>query len=729
MSHFPHYFQVEQSDCGPTCLKIILQYYGKSCDLKYLRNLCDPTRAGVSMLDLVEAASQLSLKSTVLRATEAGLRMSAVLPCILHWKQDHFVVLYRISKRHFYISDPTYGKIRIDKESFNQYWKQDNDKGVLLTFSTTEDFRERQFPRTAFATTLGKTLGFYRRALRDQYRFLWVLIISLMAGSVIAYVFPQLMKKMVDSGVQGKNLSVLWTMLWFQVVLIISGSIFNFIRDWVRVELSMKVSRRMITDLLLKVVRLPVSFFDNGVPSSLYQRIEDQRRIEKFLSEEWVQAVFSLVLILLLSIQLFLFNVWVGLVFTFFTLLSLGWFLLFYRHRSQLDYSSFHTSAENHLLVNEMIAGMLEIKVNAAQQQKVKQWEALQTRIYGIKKRGLYLHAYEQSGVQVLTQLKNVGMNFLCAYWVIHQSMTIGTMLSVGYIIALISGSIDRLMIFLQSLQQSQLSFQRLDEIWQREDEVSINKSIPTGTLAHGFRFDNVSFRFAGAQQRNVLKNISFAIPAGKVTAIVGTSGSGKTSLLKLLLAFYQPQQGTIFLGLEPLQELDNNAWRKRCGVVMQDGYIFSGTIAENISLAEGSPDDARLMKALHIACLAPFVESLPMGYHTKIGKTGLELSGGEKQRILIARAVFKDPQYLFFDEATSSLDARTERQIMENLQAFYRGKTVVVIAHRLSTVRNADQIIVLEKGQIAGIGDHESLTREKGRYFELVRNQLELGQ
>jgi ATP-binding cassette subfamily B protein len=375
-----------------------------------------------------------------------------------------------------------------------------------------------------------------------------------------------------------------------------------------------------------------------------------------------------------------------------------------------------------------MIAGMMEIKINAAQYQKVKQWEVLQSRIYDIRKRGLYLHAYEFSGVQLLTQLKNLGINFLCVYLVIDHRLTLGMMMSIGYITGLIAGSMDRLIVFLQSLQQAQLTFQRLDEIWQQEDEVTPAK---TGLLPGGagsFYLDKISFKYGGSHQPFIFNDLSLKIPKGKITAIVGTSGSGKTTLLKLLLAFYNPQQGAIYLDDRHLEQMNNDEWRKQCGVVMQDGFIFSGTIAQNIALEEEAPNETMLEKAIQIACLSDLVAKLPMGFNTKIGKTGMELSGGEKQRILIARAVYKNPNYLFFDEATSNLDASNEKFIMHQLMNFFKGKTVVIIAHRLSTVKNADQIVVLEKGKITGNGNHEQLIKEGGTYLELIKNQLELG-
>lgn len=728
MRSFPHFFQIEYSDCGPTCLRIILKYYGKSCSLQYVRSLCEVTRAGVSLLDMVKAAERLCLQPTVIRASLQGLQREVQLPCVLHWNQEHFVVLYKITAKYFYISDPTYGRVRLKADEFIRCWMQENEKGIVMMLRPAEDFAGQIFPATNFLTTARRTISYYRSVLKDQRKFVWSLFGCLLLGTVISYIIPQTLKRMVDGGVLKNNLSIAFSMLWFQLALIIGGSLLNWVKDWVRVELSMEVSLRMVKALLFKMVRLPISFYDNGVPSHLYQRIEDQRKIEKFLSEEWVQAFFSLALIVTLNVQLFIFNTLVGLLFTFFTILSLCWFLIFYRRRSQLDYSSFQTSAENHLLVNEMIAGMMEMKINAAQHQKVKQWEGLQARIYDIRKRGLYLHAYEYTGVQLLTQLKNLGINFLCVYLVIGHQLTFGTMMSIGYITGLIAGSMDRLITFLQSLQQSQLTFQRLDEVWQREDEVTPVKTGLSPGVAAGFCFDNVSFKYGGSHQPYIFNDLSLGIPQGKVTAIVGLSGSGKTTLLKLLLAFYNPQQGSIRLNEQDLSLVNNDEWRGQCGVVMQDGFIFSGTIAQNIALGEETPNEKMLEKAITIACLTSLVNNLPMGYNTKIGKTGMELSGGEKQRILIARAVYKNPNYLFFDEATSNLDASNEKLIMQQLIDFFKGKTVVVIAHRLSTVKNADQIVVLEKGKITGLGDHNQLIQKGGTYLELIKNQLELG-
>ena len=496
--------------------------------MQYARSLFEVTRTGVSLLDLVKAAGKVSFLPTVIRTTLKGLQHEVQLPCIVHWNQEHFVVLYKVTDKYFFIADPTYGRTRLKAEEFARCWKQESDKGIVLLLKPDEDFSQQTFPDTHFLTTVKRTVTYYQLILKDQHKFVWSLFGCLFLSALISYIIPQTLKKMVDGGVSGNNLSVAFYMLWFQLALIVGGSLLNWLKDWVRVELSIEVSKRMVKALLFKIVRLPISYFDNGVPSNLYQRIDDQRRIEKFLSEEWVQAFFSLSLIVVLTIQLFLFNQLIGLLFTLFSMLAIGWFLIFYRRRSQLDYSSFQTSAENHLLVNEMIAGMMEIKINAAQHQKVKQWEVLQSRIYDIRKRGLYLHAYEFSGVQLLTQLKNLGINFLCVYLVIEHRLTLGMMMSIGYITGLIAGSMDRLIVFLQSLQQAQLTFQRLDEIWQQQDEVTPVKSGLALHRAGGFFLNKISFKYGGSHQPFIFNELSLKIPKGKITAIVGTSGSGK---------------------------------------------------------------------------------------------------------------------------------------------------------------------------------------------------------
>ncbi len=725
---FPHYSQLEYSDCGATCLKIILKYYKKKCSLNYLRELCETTRSGVTMSDLLSASEKLNFEAVSLLCTTSWLKENAVLPCIMHWKQEHFVVLYKISKDRFYVSDPAYGKIGLKQEVFENWWKEGNDRGIVLFMEPTDEFDNMKLPHSSAKDSMKRSFVYYREAIQNQHKTFAAILMVIMLGTLIIYIFPKTMQTIIDDGIKNSNVSLLWSVFGFQLALIFGQSLFNWVQGWLRVRASMSISIKMITQLLHKVVKLPIRFFDIKVPTDIFQRIDDQKHIEHFLSEQVLQTFFSVVITVCLGFRLFAYNVKIGLVFTLISLFSILWIFLFFRMKRQLDYTNFRLASENHNLVNEIIYGMVEIKINNAQNKKIEQWQHLQGKIFNLKKRTLQLGVYQSIGVQLLTQIKNISINFLCAYWVIQGDITLGMMLSIGYITGLLANPIDSLANFSQSIQEAQLAFTRLDEIRQRDNEAHPSQLLPPNG-PRSITLKDVSFKYDGGTQMNVLSDINIVFPKGKVTAIVGNSGSGKSTLLKLLLSFYNPQSGNIMLGDTRFEELNPDEWRKQCGIVMQDGYIFSGTIGENIAVGEGNPDMERLNNAARIACLDEYINRLPMKFNTKIGSTGTGISGGQKQRILIARAVYKNPTYLFFDEATSSLDANNEKKIMKNLDAFFENKTVVIIAHRLSTVKNADQIIVLENGSIVEMGYHETLTDRKGKYYELVRNQLELGQ
>lgn len=724
---FPHFSQLEYSDCGATCLKIILKYYKKKVSLNYLRDLCETTRVGVSMNGLQTAAQKLHFEVVSLLCTTSWLKENALLPCIIHWKQEHFVVLYKITATHFYISDPAYGKIKLKRELFENWWKEGNDKGIVLLLEPAAGFAEQVLPDIPFRAAIKRSLSYYKEATTNQRSLFMTIFGTICIGAVIVYLFPKSMQMIIDQGIEHKDFSVLWSIFLFQLVLIFSQNIFKWLQGWLSVKLNLNISLRMITQLLLKIIRLPVRFFDIKVPTDIFQRINDQKYIETFITDQLLQTFFSVTLAVFLTVRLFLYNTVVGIVFTSVSLFSIVWIFLFYKMRRQLDYTNFRLNSESQNLVNELIYGMVEIKINSAQDNKIGQWSELQKRIFSLKKKTLQLGVYQGIGVQLITQIKNIGINFLCAYWIIKGEMTLGAMLSIGYITGLLANPIESLSTFSQSVQDAQLAFARLDEIRQREDEARPGQLKPA-PAQKAITMNNVSFKYEGNEQTNVINELDITFPIGKVTAIVGSSGSGKSTILKLLLNFYKPQKGKLLLDETDFASLDPDEWRKQCGIVLQDGYIFSGTISDNIAIGESHPDIDRLWNAARIACLDDYIESLPMKFNTKIGNTGAGISGGQKQRILIARAVYKNPGYLFFDEATSSLDANNEMKIMKNLSSFFNGKTVVVVAHRLSTVKNADQIIVLEKGRIAETGNHESLIREKSKYFELIKNQLELG-
>lgn len=725
---FPHFSQLEYSDCGPTCLKIILKYYGKECQLSYLRELCTVTRSGINMGDIVVAARALHFSPAAFQTTVRGLRSNATLPCILHWRQDHFVVLYHISdKGIFYLSDPGFGRIKLPANEFENLWKGSNEKGVALFLTPNENFAQSALPVTSRWTEWKKSMIFLLGHLKvHRWKLLW-LALFLGASTSLAYIFPSTMQRLVDKGVVADNTTVVWGVLLFQCCILLGQIIFEWLRGLVGVHFSTQVSMQVVSQFLFKLIRLPVRFFDNRMSADILQRIEDQQRIELFLTQRVIQTLFSVILIIVLSIRLLHYNVGVFPLFVLLSMFSIGWIFLFQSHRKNIDYYNFRLAAENRNAQIELITGMREVKINNAQYSKISIWKKIQLEVYKLKIRSLRLNLYQVLGVNTITQLKNIAINAFCALWVIRGNLTMGEMLSIGYITGMLSSPLESLVEFFQAAQDAKISFDRIDEINSKEDENDATKIKPALPVK-GIHLKSVSFKYDGSHHPYVLKDLSLIIPAGMVTAIVGSSGSGKTTLLKLLLSFYHPQKGGVFIDDVNMRDINSDIWRSRCGIVMQDGYIFSGTIAENIALSDDNPDIEQLWFAARTACLSDFIKELPMQFNTKIGNAGADLSGGQKQRILIARAVYHNPDILFFDEATSSLDAKNEKDIMKNLNTFLAGKTVIVVAHRLSTVKNADQIIVLDGGQILEQGTHDELVSSRKKYFELIRNQLELG-
>jgi len=416
-------------------------------------------------------------------------------------------------------------------------------------------------------------------------------------------------------------------------------------------------------------------------------------------------------------------------VFLFGSILYALWVIIFMKKRKELDYKRFAQMADNQSNVIQLITGMQEIKLNNCEKQKRWEWERIQARLFKVSVKSLALNQYQQAGSMFINELKNIIISFMAAAAVIHGEMTLGMMMAVQYIIGQLNSPIAQLIGFMQSAQDAKISLERLSEIHEKEDEEKLeDPKLNLLPAKKNIVIEKLSFQYEGPHSEMVLNNIELKIPEKKITAIVGSSGSGKTTLIKLLLGFYAPIKGEITIGDTGLENFSQRMWRSTCGVVMQDGYIFSDTIAKNIAVSEEIVDKEKLLNAVKAANIQDFIETLPLSYNTKIGQDGHGLSQGQKQRILIARAVYKNPEFIFLDEATNALDANNERVIMDNLNEFFKGRTVVVVAHRLSTVKNADQIVVLEKGKIVESGNHQELTKKRGAYYELVKNQLELG-
>lgn len=725
--------QYDQMDCGPACLAMVASYYNKSFGLQYLRDKAFITREGVSLLGISLAATEIGFNtfSAKLKVNDFS---KDFLPCILHWNQNHFVVLYKITKCIFTgkimykIADPAHGFITLSEEKFKKSWISDGEKGVALFLEPTDDFFSQELPKEEKVSI--KYLLNYLKPYKKSMGWMFFL---LSLGTLITLIFPILTQKLIDDGVNQKNLSVITYILLAQLAFFIGSIVINIFRNWIMLVVGTKINIQIISDFLRKMLRLPIRFFDTKLMGDFNQRIQDHERIEHFLTSQSLLTVFSVITFTAFFGILWYYDFRILLTYMTLTVASVLWSFFWMRKRKVLDYHRFQQRSENQESIYEIINGVSEMKLNQFEDFKRREWEKIQQKLFTINIRILKLDQVQLSGFEFINQFKNILVTFLSAYFVVQGNMTLGELLGVSYIVGQMNSPVGQLISFFRSLQDAKLSLARLNEVQNHpEEEKESHKPFDNHELASekgSIIIENVSFQYEGPQSPYVLKDINLNIPRGKVTAIVGASGSGKTTLLKMLLKFYEPTKGKIKVNGLDIEDISPIELRKNCGVVMQDGFIFSDTIERNIATSDEKINEGQLKKALKIANIKSFVEELPLGLNTKIGTSGNGISGGQKQRILIARSVYKNPQMIFFDEATSALDAENERVIHDNLQSFFKGKTVIIVAHRLSTVKNADQIIVLKKGQIVEQGNHNELVSKKGEYFNLVKNQLELGE
>lgn len=721
---FPHFHQVESSDCGPTCLKIILKYYGKNCDLSFLRELTQITKVGSSLADLKHAGEILNFHVTPFKVNIKTLKEDVVLPCILHWEQDHYVVLYKIENNKFFISDPKFGKIVLRLNEFLRLWNK-NNIGFGLQLIPKVSFVNKTLPYKK--TIVPELLLFILQALKNQYQKIFWLCMLMFISTIIAYILPQTIKEMFNRGFSNNDTKVIFSIFFFQLFIFIGSTIVSVIQNIIGIHFSIQVSITLLRNLLNKIGKLPLYFFENKLYTDLLQKIEEQSKIEQLFSKHLISGFFSFLLLCALIFTLSTYNSIIALSILAFVIFSIAWIHFFFKRRKIIDYFSYKLNSENKNHLVEMLSGMVVVKLFNAQNEKIQQWDQLQSQIYKNKVKSLFLEQYQSNTIVVIQQLLALGVNFICTIWVIEHKLSIGEMISIGYIMGIISSPINSISSLFRSIQESKLVYERTLEIYNLNDESFGVESGNVKNLHGDIQVQNTYFKYLGAAQPMVLEDINFNIENAKITAIVGESGSGKTTLLKLLLGFYSPTNGNIYIGDQNLSETNLDWWRENCGVVMQDTFIFSGTIAENISMKKEISVEENLINACKIANIYEFITSLPMKFETIIGNAGVQLSGGQLQRILIARAVYKNPPVIFLDEATSALDAQNEKIIHNNLNEYFKGRTVLIIAHRLSTVKNADQIIVLKNGRITESGNHQSLISIKGEYYQLVKNQIEL--
>lgn len=728
MAKFPLYYQLDAMDCGPTCLRMIAKHYGKSYSVQVLRERSSITREGVSLLGISDAADSIGLKNVGARIGFEQLKNDVPLPCIAHWKQKHFVVVYKIKNDQIWVADPARGHITYTRDEFLNGWigtrANDEDMGLCLLLEPTPDFytfRDEKQNRNSFRFLLSY--------LKPYKKYMTQLILGLLLGSLFLLIFPFLTQAVVDIGINNNDLGFITLVLVAQLILFVSITSVEVIRSWILLHLSTRINISLISDFLIKLMKLPIGFFDSKLIGDLLQRIGDQSRIENFLTTSTLNILFSAINLIVFSVVLLIYSWQVFLVFLLGTLIYFLWIQLFMQKRRKLDYLRFEQRSRNQSKLIELINGIQEIKLNNCEKQKRWEWESIQAKLFRVNLKTLSLSQTQDQGAAFIMRLVTILVTFLAARLVINGEITLGAMLAITYIIGQLNGPIDQLLGFLQTAQDAKISLERFGEIHHEKNEEDTDAEQIT-ELPHNksISINQLAFQYEGPRSPYVLRDIDLEIPEGKTTAIVGTSGSGKTTLMKLVLGFFNPVEGDISIGNAKLKNISGSFWRGKCGVVMQDGFIFSDSIAKNIAVGEEFIDKTRLYQAVDMACIREFIEELPLGYNTKIGQEGIGLSQGQKQRILIARAIYKQPEYLFFDEATNALDAQNERKVNENIGAISKGKTTVIIAHRLSTVKKADQIVVLDKGRIIERGTHTALIKEKGKYYELVKEQLELG-
>lgn len=726
---FPFYPQLESVDCGPACIRMIAKYYGYNYSIQYLREHTFITREGVSMLGISDAAESIGFRTMGVRISLEQLRTEVPLPCILHWNQWHFVVCYKIKNGKYYIADPASKKVTFNEKEFERCWcsslVEGKDTGAALLLQPGPEFYDRK----EMEVRNDRKFSFFFRYLTPYKRELFQLILGMLTASLLQLIMPFLTQSLVDTGIRDSNLSFITLILIAQLVIFIARLSVDFIRSWILLHVNSRINIALISDFLAKLMRLPLHFFDTKMVGDIMQRIGDHNRIESFMTGSSISTLFSFVNFIVFGFVLAYYDLTILGLFLLGNGLYVAWILAFMKYRRELDIKRFAQASGEQSNLFQLITGMQEIKLNNCETEKRWQWERIQVKLFKISIKGLALEQYQQLGSVFFNQTTNILISFLAARAVVSGDMTLGMMMSLTYIVGQLTAPIEQFIGFARSFQDAKISLERLGEIHQREDEEqTLGMKVTSLPDNRTLQIENLSFSYDGADRDYVLDAINLTIPHHKVTAIVGASGSGKTTLIKLLLGFYEPNKGSIKVGDQLLKNINPHVWRAHTGCVMQDGFIFSDSIAKNIAVGAEVIDKERLLHAVKVANIRDFIDSLPLGYNTKIGMEGNGVSQGQRQRILIARAVYKNPEFIFLDEATNALDANNEKEIMEHLHRFYQGRTVVVVAHRLSTVKDADNIVVLDKGHVVEEGTHEELTARRGVYYKLVKNQLELG-
>lgn len=714
-------------DCGIACLRMICWHYGCFLSESQADKLCFATTEGVSLMALKQAAESLGLTTVCGKISLERLSL-AVLPCVLFWNQNHFVVLYHCNNNYFYIADPSKGKIKYSKEDLQKYWISDcasnEEKGIAMFFEPNENFSQT----TKCNSNDKRTFKFLWGYINQYSKFFLLIFSTLLLGCILQLIMPFLTQWIVDIGIKQSNLNFIWLILLGELMIVVGRTASDFIRRWLLLHISMRVNISLVSDFFIKLLKLPMSFFDTKLMGDILQRMNDHARVQTFLTTQVLSILFSSLSFFIFGIVLFIFDSSIFLIFVLGSIVYGFWISSFLRKRKVLDYELFEQQSKNNNRTYQFITSMQEIKLQDCEQRRRWEWEDTQADLFNIQMKSMKLQQTQEAGSIFINEIKNILITVFAATAVINGQITLGAMLAIQYIVGQLNSPIEQLMQFIYSLQDVKISLERINEIHLSNNEESNNNRYQTFFQKKNIKIENISFKYDPHNIKNTISNVSFEIPEGKVTAIVGASGSGKTTLIKLMLGYYPVMSGSILISGKNINEYNLKWWRRQCGVVMQDGVIFSESIARNIAVDDGEIDLERLESAAKIACIHEYIISLPLKYNTKIGRDGLGLSQGQKQRILIARAVYKNPDFIFLDEATNALDAKNERAIVEKLDDYYNGRTVVVVAHRLSTVKNASQIVVVDGGKVVEVGTHKELIDNKGVYYNLIKNQLELG-
>ena len=727
MRRFPLILQRDAIQCGVSCLQMICKYYGQSYSFEEFEKICFPTVEGISLLGIKDAAETVGLSTTCCQLSLHALKRIS-FPCILHWNQNHFVVLYKYKRGKFYIADPGIGKTEYLEKEFVKYWSfdhQNSNMGTCLLLVPTESFLNNSKQDKASSSSLKVVIGY----IQQYKKYLAIIAMGLLVGCILEIILPFLTQSIVDIGIHKQDINIIFLILLGELMIVVGKTSIDFIRRWLLLHISVRLNLFLVSDFFIKLLRLPMHFFDSKLIGDFMQRIGDHNRIQSFLTNQVMSLLFALVSFLVLGSVLVYYDIKIFVTFLIGSIVYGAWIALFLKERKIIDYKLFGLQAKNQDRTFQFITSIQEIKLQGCECRRRWEWEDNQADLFTVQMRSMKLQQTQEAGSIFINEVKNIIITVFAATAVIHGHMSLGAMLAVQYIIGQLNSPIEQLMSFVNSFQDVKLSLERINEIHTvKEEETNSSQLTEFQDADKSIYINQLDFKYNHHSRKNTIENVSLCIPQGKVTAIVGASGCGKTTLLKLLLGFYPVNKGTISIARHNLNEYNIKWWRRHCGVVMQDGVIFSESISRNIAVGDEEIDVERLEQAARIANIHDYIMGLPLKYNTQIGRDGVGLSQGQKQRILIARAVYKNPAYIFLDEATNALDAKNEKAIVENLNEFYKGRTVIVVAHRLSTVKNADQIIVLDNGKVVETGNHASLIEKQGAYFNLVKNQLELG-